>query len=581
MFSISDPKLETIGKDLIEGRSKNALKTLNSVLDTEQMPIIEKIDYQLLKVQALLNLGNFNELTDYFGLIWNEIKEQGTELQRIDLLVLKARFVHDSLDGPNKNNYLIEEFENLFHKSDKKQSIPYLQRYALFLNFKRYLSIFQIKDVPQKQQFVKEALKISEEIDYDYGIVFSIIKSTGDFGIEEKDEVHELVKKAFRLCEKNKNSLLLGLIYNAFWVLNSAPNELEIGFEYLNKANRIFKKIEAKNQLSDNHNNKTFYFQARGEYDKIILHLEKSYKIACEIGYKGREVIALHNLGTAYLIKMEYSKAIPYLEKGLAIAQEIGGSRMPYLFLRVLGGVYFGQGELSKALKILHVALENSQDRDHKNDIATLKSVLMKVYLAKGELNRALEYTSSIDYYEEVQHLYLLCDDLRVRGEILQLMGDYDAALVSYERSIEISKKLENNHRLAEVYFSLVPFYIETKDLENAKKIAIILESVSENSEEKLIKSRSLLASALVLKESHDKDEQLNSKNILEEVIGIEDQEFSLLVPAILSLCELLLLELKTTENLDLLEKLSNLTEELHVKAIQQNIFPLIAQTVW
>ena len=105
MFGISDPKLEPIRKDLVEGRSNKALKTLNSLLDIEQLLVEEKIDYQLLKVQASLNLGNFNELRNYFDMIWNEINKQGTELQRLDLLLLKAKYIHDSLLSPEKNRY--------------------------------------------------------------------------------------------------------------------------------------------------------------------------------------------------------------------------------------------------------------------------------------------------------------------------------------------------------------------------------------------------------------------------------------------------------------------------------------------
>jgi tetratricopeptide (TPR) repeat protein len=581
MFSISDPKLKSIGKDIIEGRGIKAIGTLDEILKSKNLPVSELIDYQLLRIQVLIELGDFRELETFFKLIWNNILEQGTDLQQLDLLLMKTRFLISSTYTTHKELDLFYEIEKLIKKFDDNQSVDFLQRYVLFLIYKRVLTQLIKEYDSQREEFAKEALSLSEEINYEYGIVLSILHLIEDFDRNHWEEHFDLLERASNICEKNKYVLLLGRVYtqisNLYWV----KLDLEARLEFLNKAQQIFKKINAKKYLAENHNNLVFYYHHFSDYDKVLRHLEISYDIAHEIGFKFHEVKILHNYGSIYLMKMEYSKATPYFEKCLEFAQEIESERFSHLSLRGLGIAYTHLGELNKAIKVLSVALESSIERDHKNDIASLQTCLMIAYLGKGELKKALEYSNSIDYFEEAQNYWLLSETLRYRGEIFQMMGDSNEALNNFKRSLEISKLIENEIRIAEVYFSLVVFYLEKKDLETSIRYAKILEDVSKETGEKLVNSRSLLAQALILKEIDNPKDKSESIRILEEVIKIEDLIFNLLVTASLNLCELLLLQLKESEDQTLLRKLFDLTEELHVKAIQHNVYSVIAQTVW
>jgi tetratricopeptide (TPR) repeat protein len=581
MFSISDPKLKSIGKDIIEGRGHKAIKDLDILLDTKLKSPNEKIDYQLLRIQALIDLGEFKELECYFKEIWEEIQEYGTELQQLDLLLFRSKFFID-LQAPDTTRFsMVKDLENIILNSNQKETNPYLERKVIFLNYMKNLTTRQKDYDSQRPNYVKDALKLSEEIDYDYGLVLSAISSVDEMEKGDWDDVFELLNKAKEKCEQKGFMLLLGRVLtqlaNLYWV----KLKQDMRYNFLNEANQIFKKIDAKKYLAENHNNFGFYYHHFSEYEKCMKHFELGYDIARIIGYKAHEVTILHNIGTIYLMKMEYSKAIPYFEKGLALAQEIESHRFPALFLRGLGIMYTQIGELNKALKYLHVGFDLVNERDNKNDIATLHSCLMIAYLAKGELNKALEYSSAIEYYEEAENFWLLAECFRYRGEIYQMMGDRDKAIENFNLSLEVARKIKNEIRLAEVYFSYISYYLENKDLENAKTNVKLLEEVSESTEEKIVYSRVLLAKALILKSSENLDDKYESIKLFEEVIKIEDISFNLLIVASLSLCEVLILKLKESENQELLTKLYDLTESLHVKAIQNYVYSVIVQTVW
>jgi tetratricopeptide (TPR) repeat protein len=577
VFSINNPKLKSIGKDIIEGRNKQALETINSLLDSEMKIVKEKVNLQILKILALINLGRFHKLEEYIDSVWNEIKEQGSEQQQLDLLLLKARYYVEDMITPPKKLHLAEQIEEMIKESEDIESIHYQQRYAFFLIYRFYLTQLREEDASQRKLNIENALKISEEINFEYGIVLSIIH--GDW-----NNPIEYLERALNICKRNNYLFLLGSVYLKFAILNLVPNDseaLKAAFNYLKKAEKIFYKIDAKRNLAMIHSHYIFYYQILSDYTQTKKHLEISYEIAYNSGCKGQTVTNLHNLGTLHLMKMEYSKALPYFEQGLELSQELELIRWPTLFLRGLGIIHTQQGEFNKALKVLHAALENSLKRENIVDTASLKGCLMIAYLAKGDLEKALEFSSAIDHIREKENPWLFSEFIRYKGEILQMKGEYEDALVCLSKSVEVSKSFKNDVRIAEAYFSLLLFYLEQKDLEKANQTYQLLESTTEKVEEMIVQSRVLIAKALLLRNSVIRDERLESKKILEDVILIPDLKFDLLVITILNLCELLLLEIKEEENPELLIQLSNITEELHVRAIQHNVFHVIAQTLW
>ena len=110
----------------------------------------------------------------------------------------------------------------------------------------RNLTMREIEYDSQRPNYIKDALKLSEEINYDYGIVLSTIWSVGDMNREVWEDVHESLLKAKEICEQKGFMLLLGRVYSQLANLYWAKHDFETRFRYLKKANQIYMKIDAK-----------------------------------------------------------------------------------------------------------------------------------------------------------------------------------------------------------------------------------------------------------------------------------------------------------------------------------------------
>ncbi len=579
-----DPSKQKIEKYIMKGKFRKALIEIETILASDELTKKERIKHLFLKINTLICLGHYSDLEEIFKIEWEYISKNGTEIQQIDFLLLKAEFVWISMDILENNLTIFTEIERIIENSIEKDSLPFVQRKILFLAAKgSFMVELEVNTAPNKQ-LVEEAIRLSKEINYEYGLIFS------------KGKYTLILQRDFKYAESIK--MLKELLYyykktgNKFWKLriissigHSYRNEkkYKLSYKYFRKTNRISKKIGAKGLLASSHK---FIAEVKilqySDLNEGIKHFEICYQISQEIGLKYYILLMHQNLGTVYGFKMEHSKSIPYYEKGFELAQEMEHDRMAYTFVRDLGFTNISLGELTKALKNLEMAFDYFFEKNYSWLAATAKSGLSSIYTIKGDLEKALEYISSAtQYYEKANDPFLLSEALRYKGEIYQKREKYNLALENYEKSIEVANLLNYRNRLAEAYFCLVGMYLETKDIENAQRYIKLLEKMSEDKKEIHVESRTLLSKALLLKSSLDIETKLNSRNLFEEVIKIKDLEFDLKVLAILNLCELLLLELKASEDTILLTRLRDLSEDLHKKAILENAHSIIAQTLW
>jgi tetratricopeptide (TPR) repeat protein len=585
MMTISpDPSKQRIEKFTLKGKFRRALRETEIILTSEELTKKERIDYLFLKIKALIGLGHYSVLEELFKLEWEYISKYGTEIQQIDFLLLKTDFVCLSMDFLEKNITIFKEIEKILENSIEKESLPFIQRRILFLAAKGAFMVELETNTDPNKKLVEEAIRLSKEINYEYGLIFS----KGRYSlILQRDlkyaESIKVLKEVLGYCKKTGNKFCKLRALQSIGHSYRNEKKYKLSYKYLRKSNRISKKIGAKGLLAMSHK---FIAEVKilhhSDHDEGIKHFEICHQISQEIGLKYYILLMYQNVGTVYGFKMEHYKSIPYYEKGFELSQEMGHDRMAYVFIRDLGFTYISLGELNKAIKNLEMALDHFTEKNYLWLIASTKSGLSRVYTIKGDLEKALAYVkSAAEYYEQVNDLFLLSEALRYTGEIHQKREKYNLALENIEKSIEVAKLVNYQNRLVESYFCLVFLFLETNDIENAQRLIDLLEKMSEDRKEILVESRTLLAKALLSKANEDIEIKLQSKNLFEEVLKIKDLEFDLKVLAILNLCELLLFELKTSEDTGLLTRLRDLSEDLHKKAILENAHSIIAQTLW
>ena len=73
----------------------------------------------------------------------------------------------------------------------------------------------------------------------------------------------------------------------------------------------------------------------------------------------------------------------------------------------------------------------------------------------------------------------------------------------------------------------------------------------------------------------------MKAKNLLKSIINEKDVEYDIVENTILNLCDLLLIELKLSEDKDIIEELKFLINKLQEVGIRELTYPLLVQTYW
>ena len=84
-------------------------------------------------------------------------------------------------------------------------------------------------------------------------------------------------------------------------------------------------------------------FEAYGDYERALVYLEQSLRIAREIGDKSGEGTTLNNLSGIYRARGDYETALQYLEQSLRIQREIGDINGLAITLNNMATIVFQQ----------------------------------------------------------------------------------------------------------------------------------------------------------------------------------------------------------------------------------------------
>ncbi|GAG02665.1 unnamed protein product, partial [marine sediment metagenome] len=164
-------------------------------------------------------------------------------------------------------------------------------------------------------------------------------------------------------------------------------------------------------------------------------------------------------------------------------------------------------------------------------------------------------------------------------GLVYQKKGELKRALVSLEKSLTIAEEIGNIWNITSVLGSMIMFYIEQKDQDNAQKYLKLLKQYKEQYSYQFTKTTARLCEALILKMStrtrnRAKAEEL-LKQIIEEEIGLG--QFTLL--ALINLCDLLLGELRITNDIEVVDELKLFINQLINIAEKTNSSWILTET--
>jgi len=323
----------------------------------------------------------------------------------------------------------------------------------------------------------------------------------------------------------------------------------------------------------------------KGELSQALVYYEESLEIREKLENKPEVAKSLNNIGVIYHQKGELGQALGYYKKSLVIKKELGNRQEIAKSLNNIGVIYHNKGGLDKALDYYEKSLAIKEQLGNKRLMANSLNNIGAIYHRKGELNRALrKFRGSLAMREAIGNKLDIAKSLNYIGDLYHEMGSLEQALDFFKQSMVLSE--ETGNKLGVVYslFGLIDVNLELNEIRQAKVLLGDLQLINEQKENKQVELRSRLAEALILKNSKRRKNLAKADEMLTKIVEDTEEEIidhQLAVKALIALSELLLDELNSTGEEEILGEVEEKVNKLIKIAKEQQSYTLMTESYW
>ncbi|UCG90435.1 MAG: tetratricopeptide repeat protein, partial [Candidatus Heimdallarchaeota archaeon] len=275
---------------------------------------------------------------------------------------------------------------------------------------------------------------------------------------------------------------------------------------------------------------------------------------------------------------------IDYYQKSLDLSEKFGNKQNAAALSLNIGQTYLYKGELDLALDYTQRSLAMHEELDSKNEIAMCLNNMGNIFESKGELAQALEvYTRSLKLFEKIGNTQDTRYDTAIGfnniGNVYRTRGDTDEATSYYKRSLDLLEEIGNNLEASTALLNLILVTVHWGLAEDAQPYLQKLQEIDNKEENKTIHQIYRLARAYILRTSDRVVKQAEAQQLFQKIAEEEIIQHDNTVQAMLNLCEILLQELRTSGNEEVLKEIKEILQKLQTIAENQNSFSLLVNT--
>jgi len=302
---------------------------------------------------------------------------------------------------------------------------------------------------------------------------------------------------------------------------------------------------------------------------------------------KQREADVAYIKGLYYYYKSNTDQALEHHEESLRLREELGFKpKIGQSLLQIARIIGVSKGELDRALNFVERSFTLFEESNKKWWIAWNLIVMAELYFFKGEIDRSIIFHERcLVIYKELNNKYGIAAVTYMMGETYRMKGDIDRALECFEQSLALYQELGDLRNIAGVHDSLIQILIDKGDLDRAKQYFYELEQLNNQLKEKDINFVYLFNKALLLKTSHRVRNLAKAEEILMQILVDENLDLGLVymkpftILALLNLCEVLLIELQMTGDLEVLEEIESFIAQLFDIVEKSNSYWILCET--
>ena len=299
-----------------------------------------------------------------------------------------------------------------------------------------------------------------------------------------------------------------------------------------------------------------------------------------------REIADLyHNTGWIYKDKGELNQALDYFQKSLKLYEKIGTNFQLAVSYTTNGRMYFLKGDLDQALEYFQKGMSLFKEIGNKPDLADSHTKIGNIYGLKGDLNQALKhFQNSLAIYKEIDNNHEIAILNISISSVYSMKGMVNQARKSLEQTLKYfqgkTSLLRNAIYISEILCDLIRLALGQQENSVANQWFQYLEEIETQTEHKYVNLSYRLAKALILKQSPRMHQKMQAQQILINIVAEDIINHEKTIIAMQNLCELLLDELKTYGEQEVLEEAKNIITKLYEIGQEQHSYILIVNSL-
>ncbi len=488
------------------------------------------------EAMTLFYAGQYNEALQ---VIENSLQNNIlSELQNIQSLIIKSKILTEMGEKQKGLKLSIEAI----NKSQNLKN-PLLLIDSLIAQF---VALFQLNEIANSTKLIRDVQK-------------------------------DLKKK--RRISKNDKKIRESTLYYYLGKIHRKKGNFKKAVEVFNKALLITEQIGTPYENAIVLNDLGITNGMKGDFHTSLDYFKQSLAMFDILENSKSIVKLLNNIGQILWQQGDLDSALDYYLRGQELSEKIGQKRLSTVLLLNIGLIIEGRGDLDSALDYFQRSLESFEELKCPDEIAICLNNMGRIQQVKGELDLALKYyEKSLAILEDLdnKHEIAICDNNI--GLLYQLKGDYMEAASYLSKTLIIQEKIGNPVDISKTLQSIIENYVHGGAKESAEFYLKKLKQINEKEPSKVIAQMYQLCNAVVLKMSGRVIQRAEAQRLLTEIANSEVINHEITVDAMLNLFELLIFELRTTGNQEVLVEVKNLSERLLTIAQSQKSFVRLAE---
>ena len=282
-----------------------------------------------------------------------------------------------------------------------------------------------------------------------------------------------------------------------------------------------------------------------------------------------------------YILMNDADKAEEHVELCISLREELGDKRELAEALISSYGLYVNiLGELDHALHNVEQGLALAKEINWKYLIAFGFQAMGAIFTLKGDINQSIiSHEQCLNIFKRLNNKPIMASILNAIGLSYIFLGDLNRSLEYLEQSLTLSRELGYDRNTAATLINIIMNLIENHDLERVKQYLYDLEQMEICSKDNYINTWYRFCKAFLLKTNLRAPYRGEAEVIFKQILDEKVDDYELNVWTLLNLCELLLIEVRMLNDLEVLAELENLIAQLLDIAEKTHSYRLLIET--